>query len=117
MANLNDNPKTARRRTREKRTISQMVAMYCAGHHDESSRTETAYCGEAVCPHCKAIDDNAVLRTERCRQMEKKTSCDQCPYHCYKPADREEIRAVMRYAGPRMMTKHPIAAVRHLLGK
>ena len=70
-----------------------------------------------MCPHCKAIDDNAVLRTERCRQMEKKTSCDQCPYHCYKPADREEIRAVMRYAGPRMMTKHPIAAVRHLLGK
>ncbi|MEG0375126.1 MAG: nitrous oxide-stimulated promoter family protein, partial [Raoultibacter sp.] len=37
--------------------------------------------------------------------------------HCYKPEEREKIRAVMRHAGPRMMTKHPIAAIRHLIGK
>ena len=30
---------------------------------------------------------------------------------------RERIRAVMRYAGPRMLKKHPLAAIRHLLGK
>ena len=30
---------------------------------------------------------------------------------------RERIRAIMRYAGPRMMLHHPVAAVRHLLGK
>ena len=33
------------------------------------------------------------------------------------PQMRERIRAVMRYAGPRMITRHPVAAVRHLLGK
>ena len=45
-----DNPKIARRRDREKRTISQMVALYCADNHDAAARTETAHCGEAVCP-------------------------------------------------------------------
>ena len=30
---------------------------------------------------------------------------------------RDRIRSVMRYAGPRMLTKHPVAAVRHLLGR
>ena len=29
----------------------------------------------------------------------------------------DEIKQVMRYAGPRMLGKHPVAAVRHLLGK
>ncbi len=114
---MQDSPKTAKRREREKRTISQMVALYCAGNHDAVARTETAHCGEAVCPDCKRIDDYAVLRTERCRKMEVKTSCEQCGNHCYKPAERTRICEVLRYAGPRMLGKHPIAAIRHLLGK
>lgn len=112
-----DNPKIAKRREREKRTISQMVALYCAGNHDEAARTETAQCGEAVCPTCAAIDAYAALRTERCRKMDVKTSCDECEHHCYAPEKRDEIRTVMRYAGPRMLGKHPIAALRHLLGR
>ena len=112
-----DSPKNARRRDREKRTISQMVALYCADNHDAAARTETAHCGEAVCPGCASIDAYAVLRTERCRKMDVKTSCDECEHHCYKPEERERIRAVMRYAGPRMLKKHPLAAIRHLLGK
>ena len=94
-----------------------MVALYCAGNHDAASRTERACCGEPVCPACKAVDAYAVLRTARCRQMHAKTSCETCPYHCYRPQEREQIRQVMRYAGPRMLTKHPIAAIRHLLGR
>lgn len=111
-----DSPKTAKRRAREKRTISQMVALYCAENHPRESRTETAHCGEAVCPACADIDAYAVLRTERCRKMEVKTSCEECGNHCYAPEKREEIRAIMRYSGPRMLKKHPVAAVRHLLG-
>ena len=112
-----DSPQTARRRAREQRTISQMVALYCADNHAAAERTETAHCGEAVCPACAGIDAYAVLRTERCRKMDVKTSCDECEHHCYKPEERERIRAVMRYAGPRMLKKHPLAAIRHLLGK
>lgn len=114
---MQDAPKTARRREREKRVISQMVCIYCAGNHDAAERTETAHCGEQVCPACKEVDDYAVLRTQRCRKMDVKTSCEECGNHCYAPEMRERIRSVMRYAGPRMITKHPIAAVRHLLGK
>ena len=114
---MGDSPKTAKRRVREKRTISQMVALHCAGNHDAAARTERAHCGEAVCADCAAIDAYAVLRTERCREMEVKTSCEECGNHCYAPEKRDEIRAVMRYAGPRMLGRHPVAAVRHLLGR
>ena len=114
---MEDAPREARRREREKRVISQMVCIFCAGNHDAYARTETAFCGEQLCPACKELDEYAVERTQRCRKMGAKTSCEECGNHCYAPQMRERIRAVMRYAGPRMITRHPVAAVRHLLGK
>ena len=105
-----DTPKTAKRREREKKTISQMIAMHCAGNHSADARTEQAFCGERVCPACAELDAYAVLRTQRCRKMDVKTSCEECGNHCYAPEMREKIRAAMRYSGPRMITKHPIPA-------
>ena len=114
-----DSPAVARRRVREKRVVSQMIALYCEKHHDPATRTEVAHCGEPVCAECAAVDAYAVLRTEKCRTLAAgtKTSCDQCPHHCYRPEERAKIREVMRFSGPRMLTRHPVAAVRHLLGK
>ncbi len=106
-----------RRRAREIETVSQMIALYCAGNHADKEKTDKARCGERVCPACAELDAYAAKRTERCRKMHVKTSCEQCENHCYAPEMRLRIRAVMRYAGPRMLVKHPIAAVRHLLGK
>lgn len=116
-SNSGDTPEVAKRREREKRTVSQMVALYCADNHKTAQKNETSYAGEALCAQCKALDDYAVLRTARCRKMDVKTSCEQCENHCYAPEMRQRVRAVMRYSGPRMLTKHPIAAIRHLLGK
>lgn len=109
--------KTEKRRQREMKTLSQMIALYCAGNHSDRTRNTQAYCKEAVCDQCAQLDTYAVERTKYCKQMETKTSCDECPYHCYKPQMREQVREVMRYSGPRMITRHPIAAVRHLIGK
>jgi len=35
--------------------------------------------------------------------------------HCYSRAMREGVVAVMRFAGPRMIYRHPWLAVRHLI--
>ena len=114
---MEDTPAIAKRRAREMRVISQMIALYCENNHDPALRTHTAHCGESICEECAVLDAYGVLRTERCRKMDVKTSCEECGNHCYKPEMRERICEVMRYAGPRMITKHPIAAIRHLLGK
>lgn len=117
MTRPEDTPAIAKRREREKRTVSQMVALYCADHHDADARTERSYSGEPLCADCHALDEYCVLRTERCRSMAVKTSCEACGNHCYAAKQREAIREVMRYAGPRMLLHHPVAAVRHLLKK
>lgn len=125
-----DTPAIAKKRARELRTVSQMIAIYCAGNHahdehdcihDECGvrpeRTERAECGELLCTACKELDEYAALRTRRCRRMENKISCELCQNHCYAPEMQERIREVMRYAGPRMIWHHPIAAIRHLATK
>ena len=117
MRNENDTPEIAKRREREMRTISQMIVIYCEAHHGREVRTDTAHCGEKLCSECKAVDDYATLRTLRCKKMDVKTSCEECGNHCYKPDMRERIRAIMRFAGPRMITRHPVAAIRHLVKK
>ncbi|MCL1798907.1 MAG: nitrous oxide-stimulated promoter family protein [Eggerthellaceae bacterium] len=114
---MEDSLKAFKRRQREKRTISQMLVMYCEAHHADTAREQHSYCGGLLCPECLLLDSYAVERTERCRKMDEKTSCEECGNHCYEPSMRQSIRAVMRYAGPRMLAKHPVAAIRHLLGR
>ena len=40
---------------------------------------------------------------------------DFAPVHCYAPARRQEIQAVMRYGGPRMLLHHPLMTLRHMM--
>ena len=41
-----------------------------------------------------------------------KPTCANCKVHCYSEAMRERVRDVMRYAGPRMLWRHPVLADR-----
>ena len=78
---------------------------------DNSSRTDT----RPLCPECAALLDYALRRLDSCRFGNDKPSCRKCPVHCYRADMRERIRTVMRWAGPRMIFRHPMAATRHLL--
>lgn len=91
---------------RERRTVAAMVRIYCRGRH-----------GTAVglCPECAKLLGYAHARLEGCRFQEGKPTCGGCAIHCYRPDMRERIREVMRYAGPRMLLRHPVMAVRHLI--
>jgi predicted amidophosphoribosyltransferase len=83
-----------------------MIAIYCRGNHGTA---------RGLCADCQALVDYARQRVERCPLIDDKPTCANCPVHCYKPAMKERIRIVMRYAGPRMMWRHPILLVLHLL--
>jgi hypothetical protein len=90
---------------REGRTIRVMIEMYCRDQHGAQ--------GE-LCSECAALSAYAMERLRRCPFQEGKTTCAKCSIHCYKPSMREQVRAVMRYAGPRMMFRHPVMAAWHL---
>ena len=90
----------------ELRTAEAMIEIFCQGHHGNN---------EGLCPECRELLDYANRRLEKCPMRENKPTCSKYPVHCYKPAMREKIRAVMRYAGPRMLYRHPVLAGEHSL--
>ena len=93
------------RRVRELKTIEIMVRMYCHHHHG----------GTPLCADCSALFDYAQRRLQRCVFGDAKPNCAKCVVHCYSAAMREKIRIVMRWAGPRMLLRHPVLGVLHLL--
>lgn len=97
---------TQTKREREKRMVSQMIALYCRKKHHTRGD---------LCPQCAALDAYAKMRADKCPFMETKTFCSNFRIHCYKPDMRAKIREVMRFAGPRMILHHPVAAIRHVV--
>lgn len=69
----------------------------------------------SLCPDCEALIAYASARLERCPHGESKPTCRKCTIHCYAPQERERIRCVMRWAGPRMILYHPAEALRHMV--
>ncbi len=99
-------PVESRRLRRERKTIHMMTAMYCRGNHSTEGD---------LCADCNELLSYAMQRIDRCPFHADKPTCANCTVHCYKPAMRERVRGVMRYAGPRMLLAHPILAVSHLI--
>jgi hypothetical protein len=94
---------------REWRTMQVMVDIYCAGHgHGPAT---------GRCADCQGFLDYAARRLEKCPYGPAKPTCAKCPIHCYKPQPRELAREIMRYAGPRMMLRHPWLSLAHLADK
>ena len=95
-----------RKIAREKKTIKIMIGIYCKAHHHLSKIED--------CPECGELYGYALKRLDHCPQLDNKPTCANCKIHCYKPEKREQIRIVMKYAGPRMIWTHPILALFHL---
>jgi len=95
---------TRRRLAREWRTVTAMLHIYCREHH-----------AGPLCGECQSLSRYVRLRLDRCRFGEAKPACAKCPVHCYQRDRREQIKAVMRFAGPRMVWEHPWLSLCHLL--
>lgn len=88
----------------EFKTVSCMIQIYCRDHHQ----------GKSLCSACQHLRDYAEVKLDRCPYGQDKPTCNRCPIHCYKKAEKQQMKTVMRYAGPRMLLSHPILALRHL---
>jgi Nitrous oxide-stimulated promoter len=91
---------------REKKTMAAMVRLYCRRKHGTDG---------TLCEECVELLDYATCRLDQCPYGPQKPTCAKCPIHCYKPQMRERVKEVMRFSGPRMLLRHPILAIGHLL--
>jgi len=94
-----------RRIEREKQTVELMIRLWCRRREGNAE----------LCDGCRDLLAYACARLDRCRYGDRKTACKKCPAHCYARPRREKIREVMRFAGPRILFYHPLAALRHIV--
>lgn len=82
--------------------------MYCADKNHRSG---------SLCKDCKKLADYANDRLQKCHYGYLKPTCLQCTIHCYSPVMKKKIIEVMRYAGPRMVLRHPVLSFFYLKNK
>ena len=88
----------------EKQTIRKMIALYCH-HHLKQDTVPEEY---------KLLAEYACQRLDHCQFGQDKKPCKRCPVHCYAPQKRQQIREIMRWAGPRMMFYAPKDTILHI---
>lgn len=94
---------------REKLVVRLMIAIYCRRNHKPQD-------GD-LCDDCRSLLNYACQRLDNCPKGNDKSSCRKCEIHCYSPANRDKIRDVMKYVGPRMLFIHPWYVVQHLISE
>jgi len=90
---------------RESMTMTKMVGIYCSAHHGEAG----------LCGDCSKFLEYAEVRLDKCPYGEDKPTCANRPVHCYKQEYRDQARTIMRYAGPRMLLRHPVLTISHYI--
>ena len=93
-----------RRMQREADTMEVMIRCYCRDLHGQT---------KGLCHNCQQLLNYAHNRLQHCPFQEGKTTCANCSVHCYNPAQRNAIREIMRYVGPRMLLRHPLLSIKH----
>ncbi len=88
----------------EKKVVKKMIALYCNGNHNTNGN---------LCADCYELNEYASERLSRCPFGEEKPTCGSCSIHCYKPEKRQQIKKVMKFAGPRMLFISPIYTLKH----
>jgi len=74
---------------REFKTLHRFVEVYCRHDHGANGK---------LCEECEELLQYARRRLEKC-PYDPKPKCKDCATHCYRPSQRERIRAVMRFSG------------------
>ena len=92
---------------REISTLRKMTEIYCAARHNS--------CGSGLCEKCAEYIEYYAVRLEKCPYGEEKPTCANCPIHCSKRSRKKQGRAIMMYAGPRMLLRHPLLLIAHKL--
>lgn len=87
-------------------TLQAMVSLYCQHHHGTSDQR---------CPQCEAFLNYALKRLACCPYGAQKPVCAKCRIHCYRQAEKDLARNIMRWSGPRLTFTHPMLTLKHLV--
>ncbi len=92
----------------EKNTVYKMIRLFCNAHHNTDKQ---------LCNDCSDLFNYSILRINNCFYEINKPVCSSCKTHCFNKKNREKIRLVMRWSGPKMLWYYPFTSMKYLYFK
>lgn len=92
---------------REMRVVDRMIQKFCQDNHDRST----------LCMSCNELKEYTFKKLIACPFAHDKPACSNCKIHCYNKNQREKIKEVMRYSGPKMLIQYPGDTILFFLNK
>lgn len=99
------------REDKDRAILEAMGRIYCHAHHPDEPKDAAALCAQ-----CRETVDATLARTAAC-PFGHEGNCQDCEIHCQRGEAQERIRAIMRYAAPRMTFRHPLMTADYLRKK
>jgi hypothetical protein len=84
---------------REKRIIAKMIKIYCGKKHKS----------DGLCSDCSNLLVYCENKINSCRWIKNKPNCSSCTTVCFSKENREKLRNIMRFSGPRLLYLDPAA--------
>lgn len=82
-----------------------MIGIYCRGRRHQAA---------GICSECASILNYAYQRIDRCPYTNAmKPACGLCRTNCFSTDMHGRFSEIMRYAGPRMILRHPALTLAH----
>lgn len=96
---------------KDRRTLEAIGLIYCRAHHHDCAKDATG-----LCPDCREAIEGTLDRTLHCPSNHQ-GNCQDCSIHCQRGEAQQRIKAIMAYAAPRMLWRHPLMTVEYLRKK
>lgn len=100
-----DSKKDSGKIAKEKVVVEKMIVLYCNKKH----RTHDGN----LCDDCQELLSYSLQKLDYCQYGDEKPTCRKCATHCYSPSKRKQIKAVMRFSGPRLVLQAPFEWIQH----
>ncbi|MGN1361014.1 MAG: nitrous oxide-stimulated promoter family protein [Eggerthellaceae bacterium] len=104
-------PSTEKRIQRDLRTLQAIGSIYCGAHHAGRPKDSTG-----MCPECS---ETILLTHDRAANCpyDHQGNCQDCTLKCNRGDQQQRIKAIMAYAAPRMLVRHPLMTLEYLAKK
>jgi len=115
--------RSAHRLRKDLKLLATFVRVYCRDSHAEAPMAPVELKGYDVegivgrplllCASCRKLLAHAFVKRSTC-PYDPKPSCKKCTTHCYGPAYRQQMRAVMKHSGRRLVMSGRLDYLIHL---
>ena len=96
---------------KDRAILEAIGTIYCRAHHAECAQDAAG-----LCPECREVVETTLAKAQTCPYGHS-GNCQDCDTQCQRGTSKQRVKAMMRYAAPRMVYRHPLMTLSYVSKK